>query len=108
MELEEKGMPVYDNIISEVRAITANKIAELQLEEEIKFPSIIQKIKENAGYGKSRRTFNLSDFGEHTKKLLEAEGFKVSLEKVEYDRNIAMLNSYRNSLGDKVWAVSWY
>lgn len=105
---EEKEIPVYDNIIDEVRAITATKVAELQLKEDLKFPEIIKKIKEAATNGSSGRKFNVSDFGEYTKKRLESEGFKVSLEKAGYDYRSSALNSLSSrGYDDRIWVVKW-
>lgn len=105
---EKKGVPVYNSIIDEVRAITATKVAELQLEEDLKFPEIIKKIKDAATLGNSKRIFSLSEFGDYTKKLLEKEGFKVSLENREYDYHSSALNSLSSiRADDKIWAVRW-
>ena len=104
---EQKGEPCYKNIISEVKVITANKVAEKQKEEQIKFPKIIELIKETANLGSSRRQFRLSEFGEYTKKLLEYEGFKVSLENEEYNYAPSALQSYGRGIDNRVWIVSW-
>lgn len=101
---------VFTRVIDEVKSLTANAVAKKQDAAKLNFPTIIEKIKVRAAKGSSQLSFSTNELNEYDKRLLEQEGFKVSLE----DRPKSGLDIYTkiaqyNPLHDtpKIWVVKW-
>lgn len=94
-------------IIDEVKAITAEKVAEKQNAATLNFPKIISKIKAQAGIGASSCTVPLNQMNEYDKQLLEKEGFYVRLidePKNNYPDYYKTIGQYKQA---KVWEITW-
>lgn len=96
-------------VIDEIREITANEVAKKQDAAKLKFPKIIEKIKWSASRGESQLELNENEINEFDKKLLQQEGFSVSL------TDAPRSNKYEDILNQaqykfkssKVWIVRW-
>ena len=92
-------------LIQEVRKITAEQVAKKQDAAQLKFPVIVEKIKAKAALGYSEITLAIFEINEYDKKLLEAEGFFVQMQSIQRDSGIDGLAQYYP--GQKEWVISW-
>lgn len=64
-------------IFEEVRAISSEAIAKKQTQSENAYPKIIERIKQQTGYGKTEAEFSEHEIDQYSKRLLEQDGFTV-------------------------------
>lgn len=92
-----------ESIIDEIRAISSDAIAKQQSNAKNKYPDLIKKIKGKAAFGVTSCEFGTWEVDEYSKKLLEADGFRVySTSKTHPD--------YKHEFSgqrETVWIISW-
>lgn len=93
-------------VLEEVRKISSERIAEKQSASEQKYPSLVEKIKAAAGFGKTECEFSEHEIDQYSKRLLEADGFTVyattKVSKHPYD---VYVDTRREP--QSIWVVRW-
>lgn len=103
----ERDQAVEIKIIDEVREITSRAVSKKQDAAKLNYPHLIEKIKTSAQSGESFCYIGISSMNEFDKKLLEQDGFVVSLIDLDikdYERSLAQ---YIPSTPKKQWKIKW-
>jgi hypothetical protein len=101
---------IVEKLIDRVKAITADAVAKKQDEAKENFPNLIKKITDAAGVGNSEIRIIESCINQFDKKLLEAEGFYVSLvDRIRrpYDDIAGIGQGIRGVVSNKEWLIKW-
>lgn len=93
-------------ILEEVRQISSQKIAEKQKAAENKYPSLIEKIKQAAGTGKTECVLIEHEVDEYSKRLLEQDGFTVYVTTEKADDYKSFFASGQREFR-RIWIIRW-
>lgn len=94
------------DLLKEASQLTADAVARKQDAAKLNYPNLAERIKEAAATGASECIVPLSMMGEYDKKLLQDEGFSVSLQDVYHDPQDYKAQ-YFDKKRQKEWVIRW-
>lgn len=97
---------IVTKLIDEINELTGNAVAKKQEAAKLNFPKLVEIIKSAAKLGNSECTVSISQMNEFDNKLLQDEGFRVSL--VDKPRNYNdAIAQYNPNYPNKEWVIKW-